>query len=216
MKHGAAVFFRFLAVFVVIFLGITAVVPQSTIKDDDAVLPIWNDVNEENGADIIEVFKLGIITGGTDGEYGINTPLTASEAAYASVRIYEYETGRDYSFDYHKSDEGEKYIKKAEKYKLWDDSLPQKDEAMSREEFAAVISRLDKKSEKLNEITDVAGLDSLKHKDEVLKMYNLGIMIDTNITEAFSPEIKITRADASKLIMMYLKPQRRIKIVMPD
>ena len=216
MKHNTAVFFRFLAVLVVIFLGITAVVPQSTVKDDDAVLPIWNDVNEENGKDIIEVFKRGIIRGGTDGEYGVSAPLTASEAAYASVRIYEHETGREYSFDYHKSDEGGKYIKKAKKYKLWDDQLPDADEALTREEFSSLISRLDTKSKKLNDMTGIAGLDSLTYKDEVLKMYNLGIMLDTNITEAFSPEIEITRADAAKLIMMYLEPERRIKIVMPD
>ena len=86
MKHSVAVFFRFLAVFVVVFLGITAIVPQSTMKDDDAVLPIWTDINKKTDADIIEVFSRGIITGGTDGEYGKTVPITASETAYAAVQ----------------------------------------------------------------------------------------------------------------------------------
>lgn len=216
MKHSLTVFSRFLAVFVVIFLGITAVVPQSTVKDDDAVLPIWTDINEKTDTDIIEVFKRGIITGGTDGEYGKNVPITASETAYASVRIYEYETGIDYSFNYYNAKDSEKYIKKAEKYNLWDERLPRLNEALTREEFCAVISKLDKNSKKLNKIKGAAGLDSLTYRDEVTKMYNLGIMIEENVTEAFSSEKKMTRSDAAELIMIYLEPKRRVKIVMPD
>ena len=216
MKNNIAVFFRFLAVFVVIFLGITAVVPQSTVKDDDAVFPIWSDVNEKTDSDIIEVFKRGIITGGTDGKYGKNVPITASETAYASVRIYEYEKGLDYSFNYYKAIDGEKYIKKAEKYKIWDERLPKPDEPLTREEFCAVISKLDTKSKKLNNIKGTAGLDSLTYRDEVIKMYNLGIMLEENVAESFSCEKQMTRSDAAKLIMTYLEPERRIKIVMPD
>ena len=216
MKHSLTVFSRFLAVFVVIFLGITAVVPQSTVKDDDAVLPIWTDINEKTDTDIIEVFKRGIIAGGTDGEYGKNVPITASETAYAAVRIYEYETGIDYSFNYYNAKDSEKYIKKAEKYNLWDERLPRLNEALTREEFCAVISKLDKNSKKLNKIKGAAGLDSLTYRDEVTKMYNLGIMIEENVTEAFSSEKKMTRSDAAEPIMIYLEPKRRVKIVMPD
>ncbi len=216
MKHNVAVFFRFLAVFVVIFLGITAVVPQSTVKDDDAVLPVWADINEKTDTDVIEVFKRGIITGGTDGEYGKNVPITASETAYASVRIYEYETGLDYSFNYYNAKDSEKYIKKAEEYKLWDERLPKADEALTREEFCAVISKLDKNSKKLNKMKGAAGLDSLTYRDEIIKMYNLGIMLDENVAEAFSAEKQITRSEAAKLVMIYLEPKRRVKIVMPD
>lgn len=216
MKHSVAVFFRFLAVFVVVFLGITAIVPQSTMKDDDAVLPIWTDINKKTDADIIEVFSRGIITGGTDGEYGKTVPITASETAYAAVRIYEYEKGLDYSFNYYKAGNGDKYIKQAEKYKLWDKRLPGVNEALTNEEFCAVISKLDNKSKKINKISGESVFEGFTFRDEIVKMYNLGIMTEETVAEAFSTEKKMTREDAAKLIMTYLEPKRRVKIVMPD
>lgn len=216
MKHSVAVFFRFLAVFVVIFLGITAVVPQKTIKDDEAVFPIWNDINEQNREIITAVYENGIVKGGTNGEFGTDDGFTASEAAYATVRIYELENGKDYSFRYYKAEDGDKYIKKADKYKLWDKRFPAENQELSRQEFVAVLAKHDTKAKKTNDSLGSALTEGFTYKKETEKMYGLGVMVDTNITEAFSENITITRFEASKLIMMYLEPERRIKIVMPD
>lgn len=216
MKHNTAVFFRFLAIIVVIFLGITAILPQISVKDDDTVFPAWEDVDINTDTDITEAFKRGIIIGGKNGEYGKNEPLTAAETSYAAVRMKEDKDGLDYSFKYFNSEDGEKYIKKAKKYKLWSDLMPDADTAVSREEFTAVLSRIGESGEKVNDGSGIGFGADYTYKDEIKKMYEYGIMLDTNITDAFSPEIQITRADASRLVMIYLNPERRIKIVLPD
>lgn len=216
MKHGISIFFRFLAVLVVIFLGITAAMPQSTTKDDKTVFPIWNDVNEENRDVICDVYERGILAGGANGEFGVGEALTAKEAAYATVRMYEYETKRNYSFGHYNSKDGEKYISKAKAYKIWDKRFPEADATMSRQEFIAVLAKHNIKSKKLNDSLSTAMLETLKYKKESEKMYRLGIMLDTNITESFSEEIMINRLEAAKLILMYIEEERRIKIVMPD
>ena len=94
--------------------------------------------------------------------------------------------------------------------------MPDADTAVSREEFTAVLSRIGESGEKVNDGSGIGFNADYTYKDEIKKMYEYGIMLDTNITDAFSPEIQITRADASRLVMIYLNPERRIKIVLPD
>ena len=57
MKHTTAVFFRFLAILVVIFWSITAIIPQTTQKNDEKRHPVWSDVNDETDADILAVYE---------------------------------------------------------------------------------------------------------------------------------------------------------------
>ena len=74
---------------VLIFWGITAIIPQATTKNDEKQHPVWSDVNDETDADILFVYDKGIIMGGTDGVYGKTEPMTAGETAYAVVAMYE-------------------------------------------------------------------------------------------------------------------------------
>ena len=51
MKQGLSIFTRFLAIFVVIFWGISVAIPQKTQKDDDFKFPLWTDIDIEADAD---------------------------------------------------------------------------------------------------------------------------------------------------------------------
>lgn len=215
MKITAALFFRFVAVLTVIFCGITAVIPQSSVKDDDINLPVWSDIDADGDKDIIQMFELGIIRGGKEGEYGKDVPFTAAEAAYAAVRIKEYIGKTEYSFSAYNDEDGEKYIKKAKKYKLWDDSMPNPSESVSREQFSAVLARIGGEGDTVNDETGFAD-NAYTYKKELRKMYKCGIMLTSSASSSFSREIAVTREEAAKLCAVYLDPQRRVKIVMPD
>lgn len=216
MKHSIAVFFRFLAILAVMLLGITAILPQSTIKDDKKYTPEWRDIDPKTDTDIMALYEKGIITGGTNGEFGVNEPFTVSEAAYATVRIYEIENKIEYSFKYYTPENGEDYITRAKQYDLWIDSLPESGEPLTREEFTAVISKLTEGEEISAGITKLMNADKLTYPAEVLRMYNLGIMLERNSEDSFSPEMIITRGEAVRLVTMYLEPEKRIEIVIPD
>ena len=216
MKHSTAVFFRFLAILVVIFAGITVMIPQSTKKDDETLFPVWSDVDMQNSADIIALYEKGIIIGGIDGKYGVDEPFTACEASYAVVKLYEEKEGTDVSFPHYNPDQSEKYIKKATKYKLWDKSMPRGGEPVSREQMAFAISSLAKDGEILNNAEFLPEEERYTYTDEVLMMYNLGITLDKSIALAYEPDKILTRGEAVKLISMYLEPSERLKIKIPD
>lgn len=214
MKHGTALFFRFLAIFVVVFCGITAIIPQRAEKDDDFAFPIWSDVDTKNDKDITAAFKKGIIIGGKNGEYGKNVPLSAAEAAYAAVRITEINDNADHKYLYYNRDSGAEYIKTAEKYKLWDDGMPNPTESVSKEQFSALLARTGKTGKEVND-ADNFNPDAYTYKKELENMYRCGILLEASASESFSEE-KITREEAARLIAVYFDEERRVKIKMPD
>ncbi|MDD6563662.1 MAG: class A beta-lactamase-related serine hydrolase [Clostridiales bacterium] len=216
VRHSTAVFFRFLAILAVIFAGITAIIPQSTKKDDETLFPVWSDVDMENSADIIALYEKGIIIGGIDGKYGVDEPFSACEAAYAVVNLYEDKKGIDISFPHYNPNQSENYIKRAIKYKLWDESMPCGSEPVSREQMAFSISSLAKDGELLNNAEFLPDEEMYKYADEVIMMYNLGITLDKSIALAYEPDKILTRGEAVKLISMYLEPSERLKIKIPD
>lgn len=216
MKHTTAVIFRFLAILVLIFWGITAILPQTTEKNDEKQHPVWSDVDDEADADILAVYEKGIITGRTDGIYGKTEPMTAGETAYAVVAMYEDKKEKDRSYSYYSEDKEGEYIKKAQKYGLWKDGLPNAGMALSREQFGAVIYELVKDEDVINEAKTLPYESTYMYKDEALAVYNRGIMLDGSIATSFSPTKEITREDAVKLVMMCIDSSRRIKITMPD
>lgn len=216
MKHSVAVFFRFLAILVVIFAGITAAMPQSTTKEKEKYSPSWSDVDTKKDTDIVEIYNRGIITGGRNGEFGVNDSFIASEAAYAVVRIYEDENKTEHSFAYYTADNGDEYIKKAKGYDLWFDAFPSKNESVTKEQFSALLSLLIKDDSEDGGIVRLMNEEQYTYPAEILKMYNHGIMLESDATKAFSPDTGITRGEAVKLAMMYLDPTKRLEIVVPD
>ena len=216
MKHSIAVFFRFLAILAVMFIGISVTIPQSTKKDDETVFPVWSDVDIKTDKDIVEVYKQGIITGGKNGKFGVDEPFTAAEAAYAVIRINEKENKESSFVTGFRAEDGDKYIKTAIKKKLWNKSLPGAGETLTREELAVVFANVTGKLETLNKTDGFRVPDSFTYKNEVLEMYRVGMMVEPSVMTAFSSETAVTRGEAVKCVMMYLEPERRVKIVLPD
>ncbi len=216
MKHNTAVFFRFLAILAIVFLGITAILPQSTYKDDDPVMPVWNDVNVETDTDIVAIYKKGIITGGIDGEYGRDEHISTAEAAYAIVRMYEAKNELDYSYNVYMPSDGESYIKKAAEYKLLPEALQSAADALTREQFGAIIYKYAKGETVINKAKTLPDENKYTYKKSVLGLYNRGIMLEPTISTAYSPDSVITRSEAVKLIMMCLEPDRRVTVKAPD
>ena len=216
MKQGLSIFTRFLAIFVVIFWGISVAIPQKTQKDDDFKFPLWTDIDIEADADIAQVYKRGIIAGKSYTEYGKETPITAGEAAYAVVRMYEDKKDMVHKYKYYNPEQDSAYIKQAKKYKLWYNSLPEASDALTYEEFTALLSKTIGKTKKINSAERIVFEEEINYKDGIIKMYEAGIMAEPGMNTAFSTTEKITRKDAVKLVMMCLDADKRIKIKIPN
>lgn len=211
MKDKTAGIFRLLALVAVMFIGISVIIPQYTVQDDEIVIPAWSDVGE-NDECIKTVFVKGLIYGNGPDKFGVDDVFTASEAAYAAVRMYEEKNKKEYSFDGFGREKCSEYIDKARSYGIWADNLPTDDEGLTRRSIAAVLAPL-VDDNKEGGLTEFYG--SEEYKDSILKLYNLGIALDSNIVNAFS-DTPVTKSEAAQLVVMCIAPQKRLKIVIPD
>lgn len=211
MKNKKAVFFRLFALIVIVFLGISAVIPQETGEDNEVVIPVWSDVSE-NDEYVKTVFIKGIIEGSEPNYFGVNDAFKVSEGAYAALRLYEDENGIEHSFESYSAEDCENYIQKASEYGIWSENISKEEGELSRRTVAEVLAPLvdGVDNEALKECTAMGA-----YEKSVLKLYNQGIALDGNIMNAFSENV-ITKGEAAKLVVMYLVPNKRIKVSLPD
>lgn len=208
MKLKISVLFRFLAVFAVVFCGITAILPQTTENDNEGFVPVWEDLTEDNTAYIRTVYKKGLMTVADGNKFGTQMPFSVEECAYAVVRLYESENDVELSFSEYNANEGESYIEKAEKYGIWDEKLP-KGGVMTRDGISLCLSKLleDSKPQE-NSFFGVS--------KTAMQLYNCGITLEERVTSAFSPGKELTRGEAAKLIAMYADESLRHSYTLPD
>lgn len=213
MNHKTALLLRFLAVLAVIFCGITAILPQSTVKDDETILPVWSDLTDDNIVYINTVYKKGLMTV-SDGEaFGVDKPFVAGECAYIAVRLYEEKNGIKYSFNGYSSLMHKEYTNKASEYGIWETSLDS-DAPLKRSKISYCLDKLVDK--KIVTPFSFANENLLAFKESVLNLYNLGITLDERISLAFSPYEELTRGDAAKLFAMYIDQSLRTPYQVPD
>lgn len=208
MKYKIAVLFRFLAVFAVVFCGITAILPQKTENDNEEFIPVWSDITEENAVYIHTVYKKGLMSVIDGDNFGTQKPFSAGECAYVAVRLYETEQNKEYSYLGYDESKSGNYIEKAEEYGLWNDALPQNG-VITRDNISICISALLGGSiPKENEFFDIS--------DTAMQLYNCGITLDERVTTAFSPNKELTRGEAAKLFAMYSDKSLRKVYTLPD
>ncbi len=197
IRYGAELFFKFLAMMVVIFIGISVIMPQSTTREVDQSLPFWTDLNFDNSRSISTVHKNGLMDAVSEEVFGITEPLTAGELAYMAVALNEMHNGLDRSFKAYDPAMGDAYIKAATDYGIWGEGLPVENRGVTRYELALVTNSF------LTEVAEpklsFSGIGLFKNPELVLNMYNLGIMCDTRPNRAYSPYITATRGDGANM-----------------
>lgn len=215
MNRNTGLFLRFMAVLVVIFVGITALWPQSTAPENESNLPVWTDMTASNTDYVRTVYKNGLMDVAGGEAFGVDMPFTAHEAAYVSAGLYEALNGIEKTFTEYDKTAGPSYVEKAVSYGIWSEDLPVDDVVLSREKMAYIISPF---------VTETAqgGLDekslrtTYKDTKTVLNLYNLGIACATRPSAAFSPVIDATRGDAAMLYAMVIDKALRLKPEVKD
>lgn len=207
MRFNTGGLFRILAVTVIVFFGIAVVTPQNTQRDDESVMPVWNDMTEQNSQYINTVIKNGLMSNVGD-SFGVDMAFTATEGAYAAVKLYEAQNGIESAFDKYIAENGVYYTDKAAEYGLWRDTIPTGDTHLTREQVAAIFAPLTDEAAE-TKVETFSQMDRFAYPTEVLKLYNLGITIDRRITSAFSPDIEVTRGEAAQLIAMCIDKSLR-------
>lgn len=209
MKHNTGLFFRFIAILVVIFIGITAIIPQSTAPENDEGLPVWTDVTEDSRDYIRTVYKNYLMDVKGGNSFGVDLPLTTGETAYISVALYEALNGSSRSFEEHSGERDAEYIKKATEYGIWNETLGTETRNMTREDLCLAIDPL--VSEKVSSDILLPQSEVYKSPEIVTSLYSVGITPTARINAAYSPWIDATREDAAKVYAMIIDPSLRIR-----
>lgn len=185
--------------------------PEKTAK----IMPVFDDVNEENTEWIEYAYVRDIMDSETDNHFGTDEPVTISEAAYASVGIYEIQNHIKRSYDsYDKGDE--KYADKAAEYGIWTITGKLPDDILTRAEAAAVLSPLAENIVTVKNYTSYIGMEQNIYAPQAIDLYNKGISLDKRISTAYSVDAPVTRSEFAKLVNMLESDDIRITEFMPD
>ena len=193
-------------------------IPQGNDKMDDITsMPVFEDLTYENRMYIETVYMNGIMTASGGGCFGTDKPLTASEAAYISVWLYEWKNKIEHSFHEFEA-ESEAYIEKAVEYGAWPQLDKSGGESLTRQEFGAVLSLHDfgGDDENIGEVTEFNGMENYKFSGMIMQLYNKGIALNPRLTDAYSNEKIITRGESAQLITRLLSPVARLTELSPD
>lgn len=205
-----------IAVFTVAALVVSCIWFSADVTEtsDQVFMPVLTDVTDENRVYIETVYQNDYMKPSGGGAFGVNDDVNASEAAYVAVAMYENGSGieRSYSDYYLMQDE---YINKAVEYGIWPDIGTEAGMPITREEAGAIFAGLVADGAGAG-YTELKSLEGYAYGEEALKLYNLGITVDKNAGDAFSPDQVITRGELAKLVTMILKPETRMGITMPD
>ncbi len=202
MKHNSGLFFRFIAILVVVFMGITAIIPQSTAPENDEGLPVWTDVTEKSRDHIRTVYKNYLMDVKEGNAFGVDLPLTTGESAYISVALYEALEGNTRSFEEYSEEKDAEHIKKATEYGIWNDALGTETRKMTREDLGLAIAPF---------------VSEIGESSEIAKsLYDLGIAPATRVNAAYSPFIDATREDAARVYAMIIDPALRVRTEVKD
>lgn len=189
---------------------------ETAVEDELKIMPMFGDMTEENRAAIENVYMNGIMMPSGGGNFGVNDVMTTSEAAYTALWLYETKSGLPltYSTYYVEPDE---YVNKAMEYGIWPQLSTTGLEPLTREGAAAVLAQfVDESVPVIGSIDDFPGSEEYAYKDEELYLYNRGIALSSNIKEAYSPYVAITRGEMAELITMLTYQDERITELMPD
>lgn len=180
---------------------------------DESVMPIFEDVTAANRVYIETVYDNGLMMPGGDGDFGVDSYLSVSEAAFIAVRLYEDANSIPHSYDTYYTMQ-DAYINKALEYGILPELSSTGEEPLTREGAAAILSQF--VQEGGAGYTKLKSIENYTYRDAILKLYNLGITLDKNASAAYSPDIAITRGEMAQLVTMLLNPDTRKSISMPD
>lgn len=185
--------------------------PKMDNTNDIRVMPVFNDLNEDNRHYIETAYMNGIMSDRGGGLFGADAGCTAAEAAYAQVWLYEWKNDMAHSYEAYEAGSDE-YIEKAKEYQIWPDIGKSSAEEITQAEAAVILAMVvDDDEPNISDQTDYWAIQDDPFKDYIVKLYNKGISADIKIKKAYSQEELISRADMAKLITMILSPDARLK-----
>ena len=215
MKNKDSFLMKFLCVFVVVFCGISAILPQKIQDEDEITMPVWSDLPESDRDFIREAYGNNLIAVYGGDEFGADAPYTMAEALYSVIRLYEDKNDMENTFNGFSKDAFDDYLKKAKEYDLISKNVPEENIPIKREDMAYLLAPVMGGSEETADF-DFSGKEKFKSPPEVIKLYKEGIALSKRITSAYSPDIELNRCDAAKLFAMCSNPSMRAKTTVLD
>lgn len=188
--------------------------PKEATDSETVVMPVFEDVTDENRVYIETVYTEGYMFPGGNGDFGAGSYMTASETAFVALRLYESRSSLPPSFDTYYTMQ-DAYIDKALEYGIWPEISASGEQPITAEDAAAVLAQFAEDATGAG-ITQLKSLDGYAYAGSILKLYDLGITTGKNAAEAFSPQRLLTRGEMAELVTKLIKPETRMSISLPD
>ncbi len=188
--------------------------PKQTDESAEPVMPVFEDVTDENRTYIETVYTGGYMSPSGGGDFGTANAVTASETAFIALRIYESRSSLPYTFDTYYTMQ-DAYINKALEYGIWPEISASGEQAVTPGDAAAVLAQF-AEGEQGAGIARLKSIEGYAYSDSILKLYDLGITTGRNAAEAFSDSRALTRGEMAELVTKLIRPETRMSIAVPD
>lgn len=157
-------------------------------------------------------FELGIMDGTGNRLFNPDGDVTVAEAVTISARVHSIYNGND--IPEADGEWYEKYIAYAREYGIIDSEFDDYDRAAKRHEVASLFANA-LPEEYYNAVNSVEKIpdvpQSREYYDDILMLYNAGVVMGSNSQGFFYPENNITRAETAAVISRVAIPGARLK-----
>lgn len=210
-KKTGEILIRAAMLILVVLMVILVKLPVTTTNDSEGeYIPVFNDVSAELRPYVELVYKRGIVGSSGGGDFGVDDKITINELAYIADALYEEIHNIERTHTWY-NPEIDEYIATAEKYGIWHDFGRDKLEYVTRDDVAAVFGHyVDDTYTVYADIKQYRGMEKSADSGSVIKLYNTGVTLDSNINTAYSTEISATREDITRLVCMIINPLNRL------
>lgn len=161
-------------------------------------------------------YALEIIKGKSETSFAPNDTLTMAEAAKIASICHMLKNERFESLDEGGKTWYDEYIKYCYRNRIVPESFVfEPNRPATRGELAFIFSNIDKKANEINEVplTDIPDVnENTEYHKEILKMYNVGIMVGSDDNYTFHPNQNIKRSEVTALISRLLNFNYRIEL----
>lgn len=169
---------------------------------------------KQTGA-IKNAYRYGLVQGKGDKKFDPTGNITVAEAITIAARVADIYYAEDTKFSTSGANWYDDYVNYAIRKKIINKGdFLNYNKAATRAEMAYIFAHVLPSSEykKINNITSVPDVKaSLRFYDEIMLLYNAGIVSGNDEKGTFAPSSNITRAEVSAIIVRVVNPEERRK-----
>ncbi len=168
--------------------------------------------NNQTGA-VKQAYRYGFVQGKGNKKFDPMGNITIAEAITIAARIADIYYGEETEFTSGKTNWYDDYVNYAVSKKIIGrNDFTNYNKTATRAEMAYIFANVLPLEEykEINDITSIPDVkNGLKYYDEIMLLYNAGVLSGNDSTGTFAPSTNITRAEVSAIVVRIANPEER-------